>query len=106
LWERFDSTRQQNTLTFRRGGFVKQIQKEYDRAFLLEPTKLTRLIEIIHARLTDQQHTTLRDSFEVYVSGSRREDMSNVDDVLDLDNSRKKTIERLVACNVEAPSNG
>jgi hypothetical protein len=78
------------------GGFVKELRKEYQRAFLLEPTKLRRLIEIVHERLGDQRHTASRDSFEVFMSASHREDMTNVDDVLALDNSSKRKIQRLV----------
>ena len=47
---------------------MKELRKEYQRAFLLEPTKLRRLIEIVHERLGDQRHTASRDSFEVFMS--------------------------------------
>jgi hypothetical protein len=75
---------------------VREISKNYRRAFLLEPTKLRRLIEIIHDRLCNQQHTAYRDSFEVFMCASHREDMNNVEDVLALDNSNKRKIQRLV----------
>jgi hypothetical protein len=75
---------------------VKEISKNYQRAFLLEPTKLRRLIEIIHDRLCDQRHTFYGDSFEVFMGASHREDINNVDDVLALDNSNKRKIQRPV----------
>lgn len=63
---------------------------------MLEPTKLNRLIDIIHERLADHQYTTTHDSFEVFLTGNRREEMTNVDDVLALDNSPKHKIQRLL----------
>jgi hypothetical protein len=75
---------------------MKQIHKEYERPFLLEKTKLDRLMDIIHDRLGEHQETTKRDDFEVFLSGHRREEMTSVDDVLKLDNSRKSKIQRLL----------
>lgn len=75
---------------------MTQIHKEYERYFLLEPTKLTRLIDKIHERLADHQHTTTHDYFTVFLSGNRREELTNVDDVLALDNSPKQKIQRLL----------
>lgn len=75
---------------------MKQIHKDYERPFLLEKTKLDRLMDIIHDRLGEHQDTTIRDDFEVFLSGQRREEMTSVDDVLKLDNSRKCKIQRLL----------
>jgi len=75
---------------------MKQIHKEYQRPFLLEPTKLTRLVDKIHERLGEHQCAIMRDHFEVFLSGNRREEMSNVDDVLALENSSKHKIQRLL----------
>ncbi len=75
---------------------MKQIHKDYKRPFLLEKTKLDRLMDIIHDRLGEHQDTTKRDDFEVFLSGQRREEMTSVDDVLKLDNSRKSKIQRLL----------
>ncbi|MEX0774733.1 MAG: hypothetical protein WD042_03350 [Phycisphaeraceae bacterium] len=75
---------------------MKQIHKEYERAFLLEKTKLDRLMDIIHGLLGEHKSTTKHDDFEVFLSGQRREEMTSVDDVLNLDNSRKSKIQRLL----------
>lgn len=75
---------------------MKQIDKPYERAFLLEPTKLTRLIDKIHERLGDHQNTTTHDSFEVFLSDKRHEKLTSVDQVLAVENSRKRKIERLL----------
>jgi hypothetical protein len=75
---------------------MKHIHKEYQQPFLLEPTKLNRLVGKIHERLADHPTSTLYDRFEVFLSGSRREEMTTVDDVPALDNSPKQKIERLV----------
>jgi hypothetical protein len=68
---------------------MKQIYKEYARPFLVEPTKLTRLVDRIHERLAQHRDTTPRDYFEALLSGSRREEMTSVAEVLALENSRK-----------------
>ena len=73
-----------------------EVHKEYGRQFLLEPTKLTRIIDIIHERLADHGCTTLRDHFEVFLSGNRREELASIDAVLALANLRKHRIIRLV----------
>lgn len=75
---------------------MTQIHKEYERYFLLEPTKLTRLINKIHERLADHQGTTTHDDFTVLLTGNRREELTNLDDVLALDNSQKQKIQRLL----------
>jgi hypothetical protein len=75
---------------------MKQIDKEYYQPFLLEPTKLTRLVDKIHERLGEHADTIVDDSFEVFMSGNRREVMNSVDAVLALENSRKHKIQRLV----------
>lgn len=71
------------------------VYKEYYKAFLLEPTKLGRLVDKIHERLGDHQNKP-HDTFEVFLTGNRREEMTALDQVLALDNSRKHKITRLV----------
>jgi len=79
---------------------MKNVYKEYEKPFLLEPTKLGRLVDKVHERLGDHANTTVHDSFEVFLSGDRREEMTDVEDVLAIDNSRKHQIKRLViACS-------
>jgi hypothetical protein len=75
---------------------MKNIYKEYQQSFLLEPTKLNRLLDKIHERLADHTHTALHDSFEAFLTGDRREEMTTLEDVLALDNSRKHKVERLI----------
>jgi hypothetical protein len=75
---------------------MKQIHKDYERPFLLEKTKLDRIMDVIHARLGEHRDTTKRDDFEVFLSGQRREEITSVDDLLRLDNSRNSKIQRLL----------
>lgn len=70
---------------------------------MLEKTKLNRLMAIIHGRLGEHQNTTKRDDFEVFQSAQRREEMTSVDDVLKLDNSRKSKIQRLLITCCASP---
>jgi hypothetical protein len=70
--------------------------KPYGRAFLLERTKLDRLIDVIHARLGDHPHTSSHDHFEVFLSDKRCLEKHTVDDVLKLDNSPNSKIQRLL----------
>jgi hypothetical protein len=79
------------------------VHKEYKHAFLVEPTKLGRLVDTIHERLRDHQNASVHDTFEVFLTGSRREEMTKVDDVLALDNSRKHKITRLaITCSASS----
>ena len=75
---------------------MRQIYKEYERPFLLEPTKLTRLIDKMHERLSDHRPAVVHDRLDVFLTGNRREEMTTIDEVLALENSRKHKIERLV----------
>lgn len=82
---------------------MKHVHKEYERSFLLEPTKLSRLIDKIHERLADHQSTAWHDTFEIFLSGNQREEMTTLQQVLELENSRRRRIERLViVCSASA----
>jgi hypothetical protein len=84
---------------------MTQIDKEYTQPFLIEPTKLTRIVDKIHERLHEHADTTTHDSFEVFMSGNRREAMDNVDAVLALDNSSRQKIQRLLlSCTATSPN--
>lgn len=75
---------------------MKHSHKDYNEAFLLEPTKLQRIVDTVHDRLADFPSALIRDDFEVFLSGNRREELGALYDVLELDNSKKRRIERLV----------
>ena len=81
------------------------LHKDYQKAFLLEPTKLRRLVDTIHQSLADQQNLTQHDAYEVFLIGNRREEMTSLEQVLALDNSRKRRITRLVlTCSASSSS--
>jgi len=46
-------------------GVMINVHKEYHQAFLLEPTKLRRLVDKIHERLGTNRGLHLNDTFEV-----------------------------------------
>jgi hypothetical protein len=75
---------------------MKKIDKEYPHPFLLEPTKLNRIVDTIHASFAAIPNATLHANFEVFLTGDRREELPSVDAVLALDNTRKHKIQRLV----------
>jgi hypothetical protein len=80
-----------------------QVDKQYGKAFLVEPTKLGRLLDTIHECLTAQENATLDDTFEVFLTGHRHEAMTKLDEVLGLDNSRKHKITRLsITCSASS----
>ena len=79
---------------------MKQIHKDYQRPFLLEKTKLDRLMGVILDRLAEHQDTTTRNDFEVFMTGPQRDEVASIEDVLKLDNSRQSRIQRiLVTCS-------
>jgi hypothetical protein len=75
---------------------MRQIHKEYKNAFVLEPTKLTRLVGVIHERLADHEHTELKDRFELFYGMDGREELDRLEDVLAIENSRRRQVRRLV----------
>ena len=76
---------------------------EYPKPFILEPTKLERLLEVMHELLASRPGTaTVRDHFEVFMTRSHGEQLENLDDVLALDNSKKYRIERLTIRSLAA----
>lgn len=83
---------------------MKQVDKEYVHPFLLEPTKLRRIVDTIHASLAAISPNPQHDTFELFLTGNRREEVATLDGVLAIDNSRKHKIERLVILSsVSAP---
>ena len=82
-----------------------RVDKEYEQqAFLIEPTKLRRLVDKIHERLKNHKDSIIQDAFEVFKTGNRREEITSLDHVLALDNSCKQKITRLViTCSVYSP---
>jgi len=83
---------------------MKTEQKEYpNQAFSVEPTKLTKLLKMIHDKLDGG--ATTQDRFFVHMKGDRKVELHNIDDVLELDNSRTKKIERLIIRSFRAQEN-
>ena len=52
---------------------MKNIEKKYVEPFLVEPTKLGRVVDKIHERLSERPCKSLRDSFQAFLSGDRCE---------------------------------
>jgi hypothetical protein len=79
---------------------VIHLHKDYEKWFLVEPTKLRRLVDKIHERLREHGHATILNTFEVFFTGNRRDEMNELEDVLALDNSRRHKITRLtITCS-------
>jgi hypothetical protein len=73
---------------------MKREQKDYiGRRFEVEPTKLTKLLKVMHEKLAG--HGDSSDSYVVYTIGNHRAELQTLDDVLALDNSAKHRIVRL-----------
>ena len=84
---------------------MQHIEKEYDQSFVLEPTKLTSLVEKIHERLADLQNTTQHDKFELFLTNHLHEEFTDIEKVLSRQNSRKHKIKRLlVICSATTKS--
>ena len=84
---------------------MSAIRKEYKRPFILEETKLTRLLEVIHGCLSPNLVTN--DHFELFVGKNRVEEPTTLDEVFGTPNSRENPVHRLVlTCSAPAPSPG
>ncbi len=85
---------------------LSAIRKEYKRPFILEDTKLTRLLEVMHGCLASPDHVA-KDHFEVFAGKDRVEEANTLDEVLGTANSRENPVYRLVlTCSAPAPSPG
>jgi hypothetical protein len=73
-----------------------RVYKEYPLPFVLEETKLNRIVDTIHESLPDHPHGVRADRFDVFLPGTRTQQMGSVQEVLSLDNSRAQKISRLV----------
>ena len=81
---------------------MQEVHKVYTQPFLLEPTKLTRLMEVIHARIKERAGVNSHDRFEVFMNDARQERTDSLEAVLALDNSSrllKKQLLRMVQRN-------
>jgi hypothetical protein len=85
---------------------LSAIRKEYKRPFILEETKLTRLLEVMHGCLASPDVVT-NDHFEVFLGKNRVEEATNLDEVFGTVNSRENPVHRLVlTCSAPAPNPG
>ncbi len=75
---------------------MRTVQKEYQQPFILEPTKLTRFVNLIHERLEDYGFHDQQDSFEVHLTNNVVDELTSLEEVLALENSRKQKIQRLI----------
>lgn len=75
---------------------MRTVQKEYQQSFILEPTKLDRFVNLIHERLEDYGFPNQVDSFEVHLKNNVVDELSSLEQVLALENSRKQRIQRLI----------
>lgn len=75
---------------------MRQIHKEYKNAFVLEPTKLTRLVGVIHERLADHKQVEVKDRFELFYGRNGREELDQLEHVLAIENSPRRRVQRLV----------
>ena len=73
---------------------MNQVHKNYPYPFILEPTKLTRLQEVLHDRYREDKSDP-EDHFEVFLTGNHVLEMKTLEAVLQVENSRKKEIERV-----------
>src|SRR5688572_18562744 len=85
---------------------MRKLHKEYSNAFVLEPTKLDRLVGVIHERLADNEATVLRDHFEVFYSAHEHEEFDRLEDVVSLENSQRRRVQRLVLTCSAIPAVG
>lgn len=74
---------------------MRSIQKEYQHHFLLEATKLNKLVNVLDDAATEP-NVTLNKSYEVFFKDDRRDEFNNIEDVLRLDNDNKGKIQRLL----------
>jgi hypothetical protein len=73
-----------------------QKQREYGLPFKLDETKFTAIVDTAHGLLSDHQRTLVSDRYEVFFSEIDQEELGSLDDVLALDNSHARRIQRVI----------
>lgn len=85
---------------------MKHVDKDYSGSIFLEPTKLIRILNLIHERFGDLPNIVSRDRFDVFMPDNRHEVLTSVDEVLNLDNSTKRKINRLLVTSSASAEDG
>lgn len=75
---------------------MRTIHKEYTRFFVLEPTKLTSLVEVMGQALTTFSQTAGKQQFEIFMKEDRVEQVNSLQEVLATENSRRRAVKRLL----------
>ena len=78
-----------------RSVLVSTLRKQFNSPFIVEKSKLKRLIEVLDAKFTENG-TSLKFEFEAHLSGQKVIETACVEEVLALDNSKRNRVERLV----------
>ena len=71
------------------------VSKKYNSSFVVEKSKLTRLLSVINERMALLQQP-IQQTYETHLSGQKNVTNSSIEEILSLDNSRRSKIERLV----------
>jgi len=71
------------------------------QSFLLEPTKLVRLVDKMHEQFDPDQLPT--DDFTAFMKDGSSQTLQDLNGVLQLDNSSRRKIERVVLCSTASP---
>ena len=83
---------------------MKTERKQFLSPFLVEKSKLTRLMDVIETRF-NQGGTAPACRFEVHLLGQKIIETASIEDVLAVDNSKRNRVERLLlTCSSDAPS--
>lgn len=73
-----------------------QKRKEYKKPFKLDETKLTSIVGVLRSRLSEASSGNYVERFEAFSSATARDDLSSLDALMALENSRKHSVERLL----------
>jgi uncharacterized protein with von Willebrand factor type A (vWA) domain len=71
------------------------VSREYESAFAVEKSKLTRLLSLIHQRMATLQEP-VEETYEAHLSGLKTVINNSITEIFALDNSHRSRIERLV----------
>jgi hypothetical protein len=81
------------------------VNKRYSSAFVVDRSKMTRLMGVIKNSITHEA-TSYEEFFEVRLRGAKTITIDSLQHVLDLDNSERSRIERLsITCRTRQVSN-
>ena len=84
---------------------MRVVRKEIESPFIVETSKLTRVVAVIEDTLAHHENLVQKWRFEAYLTGMRVEEAASLEEIVELDNSARNRVYRLlIICSAGVPN--